>query len=127
MGIFVAGLVAGLLVFASAPISRSTLIMDLCLSPQVITERASEITHDSATLNGEVLSLGEVSYVAVSLEWGTNIQYGSQTSLQVMTSPGTFSLQVSGLNPATEYHYRAVATNLNSAYGKDKTFTTTNL
>ncbi len=123
-GILVAGLVAVLLVFASAPVSKSKVLEAVHLSPKVITNQATEITASTVTLNGEVESLGEGEYVAVFWEWGTSVIVDKETSPQVMTLPGTFSFHLSGLEPGKEYFFRANAANINRAFGETLTFTT---
>ncbi len=123
-GILVAGIVAVLLVFASAPISKSKVLEAVYLSPKVITNQATEITDSTVTLNGELESLGEGEYAAVYWEWGASEVFDKETSPQVMTSPGTFSFHLSGLKPATEYFFRANAANINRAFGETLTFTT---
>ncbi len=123
-GMFVAGLVTVLLVFASAPIPKSVLLADVYLSPEVKTNEATEITSDSATLNGSLTSLGQDEYVAVYFDWGTSDMYGNETTMQVMTSLGTFSLSLEKLTPNTTYHFRANASGINISYGKGMTVTT---
>ena len=124
-GIITAALVAVLLAFASSPVSDSEIIKTVFLSPEVVTRDASEVTAHSAILNGELKSVGEGNYVAVFWEWGDSANFGNETDPQVMTSPGTYSFCLSGLQPETEYYFRSIASNINRSYGNLISFTTT--
>ena len=77
--------------------------------PTVSTDDASSITTYSATLNGILRGLGTVSSVQVFFEWGPTTDYGAATTAQTMTHTGAFIFTISGLTPATTYHFRAVA------------------
>jgi phosphodiesterase/alkaline phosphatase D-like protein len=92
--------------------------------PTVTTSAASAITQTSATLNGNLTSLGSASPVTVRFEWGTTDAYGSLTPNQSRNSTGTFNAGITGLTPATTYHYRAVAVGSSTVYGTNQTFTT---
>jgi len=72
--------------------------------------------------------LGTAHTVSVYFEYGTTAGYGSTTAFQTLTAGGTgsFNAKLSGLAPATTYHFRAGAdggTNGTGA-GLDLTFTT---
>ncbi len=122
-GVIVSGLVAVLLVFASAPISESELI-SLHFPPEVETGRATNITETTTTLNGKLEDLGDTGSIAVSFEWGTDIEYGNETMLQPMITPGTFSYVLENLASSTIYHFRAKAMGNGYDYGEDMTFIT---
>lgn len=92
--------------------------------PTVTTDAASNVTSDSATLNGVLTSLGNASSVDVSFEWGLTTSYGSETTPQTMTATGAFSYSISGLDPDTTYHFRAKAVGNGTAFGDDVTFET---
>ncbi len=96
------------------------------VSPAVTTTAATGITTNSAIVSGNLTSLGTATTVNVSFEYGTSTSYGSSTNAQVMTATGVFSTNLSGLNPATLYHFRAKADGgtYGSATGSDMTFTT---
>ena len=97
----------------------------LTSSPSVSTSSATNITSTSATLNGNLTDTGNASSVTVYFEYGTDTNYGSETTHQTMNSTGSFTADISGLSPNTTYHYRAVATNsAGTSYGDDKTFVT---
>jgi len=57
-------------------------------------------------------------------EWGETVAYGNTTPTQSRTTGQTFSQAISGLNPATLYHFRALATGFGTSNGADRTFTT---
>ncbi|GAH42357.1 unnamed protein product, partial [marine sediment metagenome] len=93
--------------------------------PSVTTNDASSITHSSATLNGNLTSLGGYSPVNVSFEWGTAPGvYSDNTTPEAMTSIGVFSDNLSGLAPSTTYYFRAKATGSATVYGAELSFTT---
>lgn len=92
----------------------------------VSTNAATGVTTASATLNGNLTSLGGAGTVYVHFEHGTTASYGSSTSTQSKTATGTFSAGISGLASGTTYHCRAVAVGASTVYGSDTTFTTTN-
>jgi len=95
--------------------------------PEVTTNAATDVTTDSATLNGNLTSLGDYSWAYVSFEWGGNTTYGNETTPGNMTTLGPFSDNINGLSPNTTYHFRAKAVGNGTAtpvYGNDTTFTT---
>jgi len=95
--------------------------------PSVNAASAIAITSTSATLNGNLTSLGTATIVNVFFEYGTTTAYGSTTAAQAMMATGAFSVGVSGLAPNTTYHYRAKADGGTNgiATSSDMTFTTT--
>jgi hypothetical protein len=97
---------------------------DAFAAPTVETNDASIVTATSATLNGNLTSLGTATTDNVSFEWGLDISYGNETAVQARTAPGAFSAGITGLTDNTTYHFRAKAVGDGGAYGEDKTFTT---
>ena len=89
----------------------------------VSTSSATNVTATSATLNGNLTSLGGAGSVNVYFQYGLTTSYGSTTATQTKSSTGTFDAAISGLTPSTTYHFRAVAVG-STAYGSDVTFTT---
>lgn len=94
--------------------------------PAVILPNASGITLNSATLTSAV----NPNYLptTVAFEWGTSTSY-DRTSTNQNIGNGNASVNVtevlSGLVPATTYHYRIRATNeLGTTYSEDLTCTT---
>jgi hypothetical protein len=92
--------------------------------PSVTTGAVSGLTHDSATLNGN-LDIGAYSTANVYFEYGTSTAYGMSTSMMAMTASGAFSAPVSGLTPSSLYHFRAVVSyDSTVSNGADMTFAT---
>lgn len=92
--------------------------------PAVTTTAATIVGTTSATLNGDLSSLGTASSVQVSFEWGQTAAYGNATPQETLTSPGPFSADLSGLAPGTTCHFRARAVGDDTGFGDDMTFTT---
>jgi len=95
--------------------------------PAVTTNDATNITTNSATLNGNLDNLGTASTVYGSFEYGLTTAYGYETTPQEMTSTGPFSFPLTGLLPNTTYHVRAKAVGDGTSYGLDKSFTTSDV
>jgi RHS repeat-associated protein len=92
--------------------------------PTVITNTATSITGSSATLNGNLASLGGAGSVTVNFEWGLTTSYGNTTTGQPMSATGNFNAAISGLSGGTTYHFRAKAVGMSTGYGNDFTLTT---
>ncbi len=92
--------------------------------PAVTTNPATDVTADSATLNGSLDDLGTASSVDVSFQWGETTDYGNETPPQTMTAPGAFSGDLTDLEPNTTYHFRAKAVGNGASYGDDTAFST---
>ena len=94
------------------------------MPPSVETLPAKSSAEDCATLNGSVNPNGQAT--DAWFEWGTTTSYGNSTFHQDMgtgTSTIAFSALVTGLDPDTTYHFRAVAHNsLGTSYGEDRIF-----
>jgi phosphodiesterase/alkaline phosphatase D-like protein len=95
--------------------------------PTATTGSASAVSSSGATLNGTVNASG--SSTAVTFEYGLTTGYGS--SVTATQSPATASSDtpvskaISGLSPATLYHFRVVAVSAGGTmHGLDQTFTT---
>lgn len=113
-------LVAGLAVGAIAVQSAAA------ASPVAITGTVSAVDGTSVTLNGTVNPSGAAT--DWWFEYGTTTAYGSKTATTAAGS-GTANVPVSkalsGLTPATTYHYRLVARNASGTVnGADGLFTT---
>lgn len=101
--------------------------------PTVVTGAANEVTHASPTLTTASATLmgwvnpddAETTYY---FQYGTTTAYGAQTaegSLEASTTATAVQAMLTGLMPATTYHFRLVATNAGgSVVGADSTFTT---
>lgn len=98
------------------------------VAPGAITGATSSITSSSAELTGVVAPRGSNS--SYYFEYGSTAYYGAiapsaAASTGTETTSTSVAQEVTGLVPATTYHYRLVASNAGgSAYGEDKTFTT---
>jgi len=93
-------------------------------TPSVETNDASDVAQELATLNGILIDNGGEA-CDCGFEWGKTNAYGSTTSTQSKTTGQSFQQEISGLEPNTSYHFRALATNSTAiGYGDDKTFTT---
>ena len=95
--------------------------------PSSNTLDASNIQAHSATLNGTV-NPGLLS-TTVDFEYGTTINYGNTITSTQSPVAGDSSVNVTaeltGLTPATTYHFRIkVENSLGIVYGNDMTFTT---
>ena len=96
----------------------------------ISTGSATDITSNSATLNGTINPKNIEA--TVGFEYGETDSYGSQVTADQSPVNGSVNQDVSAsitnLLPATLYHFRIVATNSNgTSYGSDRTFTTTNV
>jgi hypothetical protein len=106
-----------------SPDHEFTLLPDF---PAVSGTYSSGETPTSATLAAEINpGFGTAVY---RFQYGTTRSYGLSTLISSVGSDGTDHLvtsDISGLTPATTYHYRAVAINyVGTAQGPDQTFTT---
>ncbi len=94
--------------------------------PSAATDSATNITANSAVLGGTVSSNG--SSTNGLFQWGTTTGYGNTTDPQPIDSGASalaIAATVTGLAPATVYHYRVSATNAaGTSVGGDMTFTT---
>jgi hypothetical protein len=94
--------------------------------PSAVTLGASGVTITGATLNGAINPNGDAT--SCSVEYGKTTAYGATkrcSSVGSGNSSQAVSVSLSGLAPATTYHYRVVATNSKgTTVGVDQTFTT---
>jgi hypothetical protein len=96
------------------------------LAPTAGTGAASSVTYSTAILSASINAQGAATnYV---FQYGATNAYGAQSPLSPAGS-GTIPVKVSqlitGLQPATVYHYRVVATSpAGTTVGKDRMFTT---
>jgi hypothetical protein len=94
--------------------------------PAVTTGAAASVTQSTVTLNGRVDANGKATTYFFQI--GTTRIYGSTTA-ETPAGAGANAVAVSapvtGLAPATTYHYRLVAKNEDGqTFGKDRTFKT---
>ncbi len=93
--------------------------------PTVLTDDATSITYNSVTLNGTLSASGTSTTDNVSFEWGES-QGGpfNGTSPNAMTTLGSFTDNLTGLDESTTYFYRALAVGHGTATGTLLSFTT---
>jgi len=93
--------------------------------PTVTTGTVTNVSTTTATLNGNLTSLGTATTVNVNFEYGPTAAYGTQTTAEAKTATGTFAQSVAGLAAGTTYHFRARAESpYGTATGSDATFST---
>ncbi len=95
-------------------------------APTVTTATQSGVTHNSATLGGNVTADGGASVTDRGIVWGTSANPTTgNNKVQIGSGTGVFSQLVTGLPPSTTIHVRAYATNsADTAYGNDISFAT---
>jgi len=95
-------------------------------APEMTTDAASNVQLNSAQINGTVADDGDAPPITDYFEWGLTTEYGNTTpSAAGLAESATFFYGLSGLEPDTEYHFRAVGENTEgTGYGADATFTT---
>lgn len=77
----------------------------------------------TATLNGNLTSLGDASSSNVSFQWGYTVSYGTNTSPLSRNTTGTYGQNLTGFLRGTTVHYRAMAANgYGTVFGSDKSF-----
>jgi phosphodiesterase/alkaline phosphatase D-like protein len=95
-------------------------------APAAQTGAAQNVGADSALLTGSLDSRGRST--TWWFQYGTSTSYGKSTSGKSASSkagPQTVTTTVTGLTPATTYHYRLVAkSDAGTTYGPDATFAT---
>ncbi|WP_255169182.1 ice-binding family protein [Natrononativus amylolyticus] len=79
-------------------------------APDVVTSPATDVNESTATLNGELLDLGDFDTVDVFFEWRElGAEEWNATAPQTLDEPGDFSAEIAGLEPGSTYEFRAVA------------------
>ncbi len=94
-------------------------------TPSLTAGGASRVSEVAATIAGRI-SPGGLS-TRYHFDYGTTTKYGSRTATATVSGGATVgvSARLTGLRPATTYHYRLVAANADGpALGPDRTFTT---
>jgi phosphodiesterase/alkaline phosphatase D-like protein len=99
----------------------------LTTPPSVTTYTADNLATTSATVNGNLGSLGTAENATVSFQWGLTTSYGSETTPVSRDATGNFGDNLTGLTAKTLYHFRAKAVGDGTAYGDDMTFTTSTI
>jgi hypothetical protein len=98
-------------------------------APIVTSPTAASITATTATLGGNITSIGCSGVTVRGIEWSTTSGFANGTGTQVATSgsfaTGVFTQAVTGLPSGTVIYYKAFATNLTgTGYSGISSFTT---
>jgi len=113
-------------VTAAATTTTTTSTTSSAQPPSATTGAASGVSYATATLAGTVNPNGTAT--SYYFQYGPSTTYGTQTATQSAgagTSSVAASSAISGLQPATTYHFRVVATSgAGPTNGNDQTFTT---
>lgn len=95
-------------------------------APTVTTSQVTNITQTSATGGGNVMSDGGATVTERGICWGTShnpTTSGSHASNG--TGTGSYTVNMTGLTPGTQYYVRAYAiNNQGTSYGNEVAFTT---
>ncbi len=92
--------------------------------PGVTTGPATGIGVTEATISGFLADDGGMP-CDCAFEWGLTENYGRTTPIQSKTAGEHFTQLLTGLEPDTIYHFRALASNVyGSSYGVDRAFRT---
>lgn len=103
-------------------------------APGVITLDATNVTQNTATLNGEIVFAGDPAYTERGFVYSSSFSnptvddpVSSTTRMVVSGTSTSFSANIDGLTEDVTYHVRAYATNQRgTSYGEQKTFATLN-
>jgi len=92
--------------------------------PDIITGPATNIGLTEATINGFLEDDGGM-LCDCAFEWGLTDNYGNIIPVQTKTAGEHFSQVLTGLEPDTVYHFRALASNVfGLSHGMDRVFRT---
>ena len=94
----------------------------------VATLAASTITGTSATLGGNIITIGDPAYTSKGICYATTENPATSNSTVTVTGSGTgnYTGTATGLSPNTTYYFRAYAmSSIGTAYGEQMSFTTT--
>ncbi|MEK7238573.1 MAG: fibronectin type III domain-containing protein, partial [Nitrospirota bacterium] len=111
----------------SAP-SNEASATTLTAPPTAVTDPATNVTHDSARINGTVNPNG--NNTTAYFELGTDTSYELFTSSPISVGSGTNNVivfaDITGFSPGATYHYRVFAVNAGGtrSNGSDVSFTT---
>ncbi|MDG5799009.1 YDG domain-containing protein [Marinilabiliaceae bacterium ANBcel2] len=90
--------------------------------PVVVTNPATEITGESAILNGTFILEGKPAVTDFGFYWNTTGMpvHGDESSSVEEVSEGTFSFEITGLERGAVYYVRAYAVNENGTFYGDE-------
>jgi hypothetical protein len=95
-------------------------------SPGVSTNPATNVTRNSATINGTI-NPGGITTTAIAFQYGRTTSYGTFQFVGNVGGTGNQNIfaSIGSLTPNTTYHYRLLALNVSGlVIGADKTFHT---
>ena len=106
--------------------SELSFTTDPMAAPTVQTDPATVVSDDGAVLNGDITDTGGEDADERGFDWGEEPDvYTEQWTEQGTYGTGAFNHQISGLDPNTQYYFRAKAHNdQGSSYGEERLFTT---
>jgi uncharacterized protein (TIGR02145 family) len=94
----------------------------------ITTTTPASITATGATTGGNVTADGGATVTERGIVWATTANPTTTSGTKIVgtgTGTGTFTVAITGLQPGTQYHVRAYATNsVATTYGADAAFTT---
>ena len=121
------GIVVGVIatVVIGVPIGRFVFLTGRTPA-SVVTNDATEITANSATLNGGMTDLNDSVGADLSFQWGTSSESWPNETAAYLAKAGGFSFGLTGLTSNTTYYYRAKADsgNYGTTYGDERSFAT---
>jgi len=123
------------LFFASITLLASCKIEDLLNPAVIITKTPTDVTGNSATLNGDLVSLSTTGTGTANAERGfiysnlTMTPTLSDNKIAVGSGLGVYSYKITNLKPNTTYYYMAYSLNSSNSpsFGMVQTFKTTDL
>lgn len=122
------GIVGQILVMDKSNIPSWQSSSTLLSGPSTTIQAATNVQHNTATLNG-VVNANNMS-TTVGFEWGLTTNYGNIDYISKHITGNTdtpVSLTLDKITYGSTYHYRIVASNaVNETYSNDMTFTTPN-
>jgi hypothetical protein len=94
--------------------------------PSLTTAEVTSVNRTSATCGGEVTYEGTSGVISKGVCWSTSDNPTTGDNITVDGSgPGSFTSNITGLDPGTTYYIRAYATNSTiTGYGETKSFST---
>ncbi len=98
-----------------------------CTYPLLSTSAATSISLTGATLNGNILNIGQDNSTIRGFQYGLTTSYGTTTIENGSFGLGAFTSDIIGLSCGNTYHFRSYATNsISTGYGDDLTFAASN-
>ena len=106
-------------------------VIDVQDTPLINTEAVGNITATTATLNGDLTSIGSAAITEGGFVYALSNEdliidaAGVDKEVVNGVATGDFEKDITGLTAGTTYYYRAYATNsFGTAYGREQSFTT---